>query len=175
MRTLSSALVTELGLTVTRPGFLVDVAFSTPLRLSTLGAISFGGNAYAAGAVRVAGLSWDGRASQSGALHFDNLDNALSAFLLNEGIAGRAINVFAVYAGATASGDIVQAFAGQGKLFELDPDGGMAVVQIVTGKANALYAPRSFINKANGFNYLDPSGKIYYVGGQKYRLERQVV
>lgn len=60
MKTLSAALLTELGLSVTRPGYLISLGFSVDLYLSTMGDISWAGQAWSGKDVKVSGISQDG-------------------------------------------------------------------------------------------------------------------
>ena len=62
MPTLSNPTLAALGLTVTRPGFLIQIEYSTILRLSTIGDVSWGGLLWAAADIRVSGLGQDGSA-----------------------------------------------------------------------------------------------------------------
>lgn len=169
MRTLSASLLTELGLTVTRPGYLVEIDFSTPLRLSTLGDITYGGNDWLAADVQVRGISAEGSAHQSGALIFNNTWSDFGALVLNEGVADRAIRVLAVYAGATA--DPVEVFNGVGDDAGFDAKGRLTI-NLHAAQMRSAFWPRARINAASGFTKIIPAGTRLTIGGQPYILER---
>lgn len=169
MRTLSTPTQTEIAKTYTDPGYLVEIAFSTVVRLSSRADVSWNGSTWLASNVRVDGLSSDGQGAQTGVLTLGNADNVFGALVLNEGVAGRAIKVWKFYDGATAAADPVQVFSGWGDEAEI----GLTEVRIslVSESLESLSSPRNFINKANGFNHLPPAGTIINWGGQAYRLE----
>lgn len=168
MRTLSGTLATELGLTITRPGYLVEIHYSTVLRLSTLGDISYGGYVWSAGDVRVAGLGRNEQGGQGATISIGNADLDFGAEWLNEGVADRRIRIYAVWAGA--SGEAVQEFVGVGDDAELD--GGRLAIRAIQDARRYTYSPRKFINPANGFNTLLPAGTKLAIGQQTYILER---
>lgn len=170
MRTLGASLLTELGLTVTRPGYLVEIAFSTPLRLSTMGDVTFNSQAWSAADVQVRGLSADGQGGQGGSLLFGNTWDDYGALVLNEGIADRAIQVWACYAGAP--GDSVQIFDGVGDDADWD-DAGRLTIRLAQSAVRSAFWPRTRINAAAGFNHLIPAGSKITVAGQTYILERR--
>lgn len=170
MRTLSSALLTELGLSVTRPGFLVQLGFSTTLRLSTMGDISWGGYTWAASDARINGLGQDGSAGNTGNLVLGNTDLAFGALVLNEGASDVPCAIWACYAGATAGGDPVQVFSGVTDGANIDAN--RVSLALVAQAVTTLYAPRVFINKAAGFNYLAPAGTKVVVGNETFVLDR---
>ena len=168
MQTLTPALLAELGLTVTRPGYLIELGYSTTLRLSTMGAVSWGGNVWAAADVRVSGVGQNGSASNSASLQLGNTDDGFGALILNEGASEIAAKIWVCYAGAT--GDPVQVFDGVTDGAEIDSN---KVTLALMAQGNAtLYSPRTFINKASGFNYLQPAGTKIYFGGETFILER---
>jgi hypothetical protein len=169
MKTLSSALLTELGLTITRPGHLVEIGFSVPLRLSTLGEISWGGNTWIAADVQVSGIRSDGTLAQSGSLRFANTFDDFGAAILNEGIADRSIKVYAVYAGAPD--DAVLMFDGVGDEASWDAQG-RVTIRLAQSATHTSFWPRRRINAASGFNHLIAAGTRITIGGQPYILER---
>lgn len=171
MRTLSAALLTELGLVVTRPGYLVQMNFSTTIRLSTMGDISWNGYTWVAADVALSGIGQDGTGMASGSLMLGNTDSAYGAVVLTEGASDIAVSIWACYAGATASGDPVQIFSGGMDGADIGTD--KVTVALVAQKNQTLSAPRVFINKANGFNFLQPAGTKIAVNGEVFILERK--
>ena len=169
MRTLSAALITELGLAVTRPGFLIQIGYSTVLRLSTMGDISWASNTWAAANVMVSDAGQDGSGGNGGTLTLGNTDGAYGALALNEGGAVP-VTIWACYAGATATGDPVQVFTGVTDGATIDEE--KVVLPLMSTGNETLYAPRVFINKASGFNYLQPAGTKIVVGNETFVLER---
>lgn len=170
MRTLSSSLISDLGLTVTRPGYLVEIAFSTTLRLSTLGDISFNGTSWTAADMRVSGLSADGRATQSGSITFANTWADYGVLVLDEGVADRPVRIWVCHAGAPD--DAVKVFDGVGDEASFDARGRLTL-QLASSAMRSAFWPRRRINAANGFATLMPAGTRLTLGGQPYVIERR--
>lgn len=169
MRTLSGALTTELGLTITRPGYLVEIVFATStLRLSTLGTLSYGGYTWTASDIKVSGLSRNEQGGQAGSLSIGNADLAIGALVLTDGVADRSIRIWSVWVGAPS--DAMLEFDGIGD----DADIGDLRVNIKLANDHRRYAysPRRFISPATGFNVLLPEGTKISIGGQTLVLER---
>jgi hypothetical protein len=78
--------------------------------------------------------------------------------------------VHACYAGATAAGDVVQVFAGVTD--GADIDARRVTLQLVAQANRTLYSPRVFINKAAGFNFLQPAGTKIFANGETFVLTR---
>lgn len=169
MRNLSAPLLAELGLTITRPGYLIEIEFASPLRLSTIGDVTYGGNNYAAADMQVRDIKADGSLNQGSALVFANTWQDMSAMILNEGIADRPVRVLAVYAGAPD--DAVEVFAGVCDDAAWDTKGRITI-RLTDAALNKAFWPRQRINKAAGFNTLMPAGTRVTVGGVPYIWER---
>ena len=170
MRTLSTAMAVELGLTVTRPGYLVRLGYSTTLYLSTLGDVSWDGQAWIAKDMKVSSVSQSGAGSNTGALEVGNTDDAFGALVLNEGASEIPVTVWAVYAGATATDDPVMVF--NGVTDGADISTSRVSFSLVPQRNDTLYSPRVFINKAAGFNFLQPAGTRIAFGNETFVLER---
>ena len=169
MRTLSGTLATELGLTVTRPGYLVEIVFATStLRLSTLGDLSYGGFTWVAGDIKVSGMARAERGGQAGSLSIGNADLAIGALVLADGVADRSIRIWSVWAGAPS--DAVLEFDGIGD--SADISGLRVNIRLVSDHRRYAYSPRRFISPATGFNVLLPAGSKISLGGQTIVLER---
>lgn len=171
MRILSDPLLNELSLTVTRPGYLIRLGFSTDLYLSTMGDISWDGHSWTGTDVKVSGLGQDGKGSNQGTLELGNTDNAFGALVLNEGTSDVPVQIWACYAGATAAGDPAQVFDGVADGAEVGTS--KVSLTLVEQGNKTLYSPRLFINKASGFNFLQPVGTKISVNGEVFILERK--
>lgn len=101
MRPLSDAQQARTSATITRPGYLVELNFSTPLRYSTLGNVHWAGKVFTGRALlTVTGLSSGmGNAPR---IAVGNLDGGLGQVLLAEGAQNVGINVWSFYADAGA-------------------------------------------------------------------------
>lgn len=167
MRTLDAALITELGLTVTRPGYLVSIGFSTPQYFSTLGDVSFDSKTWYGASLKVEGLQRATKTGRTAMLRFGDSDHAIAALVLNEGIADRAISIYSVYAGAPTHA--VLELNAVGDACEIGDLVGISVIEFATVKAKI---PRRRISADTGFNYLIPSGSGIFSNGSVYWINR---
>lgn len=115
-RTVSPATQTAIQQPVTTPGYLIELHFSSILRLTTRGEIvTWNGFSWAPQGFgrRPVTLSEGRSGVQSGLLTFANHDNSFSALLLGEGCAGKRCNIWIIYgAGSIALSDATYLFFG---------------------------------------------------------------
>ena len=166
MRTLSPELLTEIGLTFTKPGYLVFIDFSTPLYLSTLGDITYDGHTWIGADIKVSGLSKDDKGEARGSISLGNALLDYGALVLNEGVADRDVRILSVWAGVVEPNE---EFSGVGDSCEV---GERVSITLTSQRSRALYSPRRFINSSTGFLTLLPKGAKVTVGQQTYILER---
>lgn len=175
-RTLTSALTTEIGKAVTLPAYFVEIVFATPVRLSSRGTIAWGGNSWTSWDIRIGGLGQDGgNSTQSGTLMLGNTDLTLSALVLVEGVADRAINIWKFYGDAPGASDPVQIFAGVGDDASIDADSGVVVINVRQQSGRTAYAPRLYCTKEQGFSYLPAEGAVVTWGGETIRLTKDAI
>lgn len=166
MRTLADAIATEVALTYTRPGYLLEFGFSTPIRISTLGTLAWDGHTWLGGQkVDVQGLGWSMSATPRVAI--GNLDLAFGAVVLGEGAADKSVKIWAVYAGAPD--DAVPLFDGVADMAEV---GDMVVMTLAQRGSRTLYSPRRFVGPSAGVNHLRPENTRITLGGATYVLQR---
>jgi hypothetical protein len=172
-RDLTPALLTELGNPITTPAYFVEILFSTPLRLSSRGDLHWNGNDWQAHDLSISGLRYDiGSAQQSGNLVLGDTDSAISALILEQGIAGRGINVWKFYGVAPADGDPISIFAGTGDAVSVDEKSAGVNISLVQRNSRELYAPRRYQTRANGFSSLPVVGQVIFFNNANYKLER---
>lgn len=171
-RTLTSALLSELGKTVTRPGLLVEIAFPVVMRLSSMGDVAWDGKTWTGADIEVRGVAQSPMGDGAGAptLMWGNTDLAAGALVLTHGVDDRAVRVWAVYAGALALADAVMIFDGVGDAFGVDERS--VSIRLSTEAARVRRLPHRFVSPATGFNHLQPAGTRIVLGGQTYVLER---
>lgn len=162
-KTLAASLVTDTAKRITTPGYLVEINFTSPLRLSTRADQSYGGYSWTGGRLGKVDAGEGG-----GSLELLNADLAMSALVLGEGLADRAVTVWAFYADNPT--DVEQVFAGVADSSEIAVD--RVRVRLVPENRRTMYSPRRFINSAAGFNTLAPAGTRVSWGGQTFVLER---
>jgi len=162
-KTLAASLVTATGKTITTPGYLIEIDFATPLRLSSRGDQSHDGNTWTGGRLGQVQVGEEG-----GQIELMNGDLAMSALILNEGIADRAVSIWKFYDSNPT--DVVAVFSGVGDGVEIGID--RVRVKLAPENRRTQYSPRRFIGAATGFTQLIPAGTRITWGGQTYILER---
>ena len=174
-RSISGALTTAIGLDVVSPGYVVEIAFATPLRLSSRGTLVWSGNTWTTWDMRVQGLATEAQGSASGgSLVLGNADYTISALVLGEGVANRAVSVWKFYGDTTpAAGDPVKIFAGVADDAAIDPNNGTVTLKLVQTNAQALFAPRFYITPEMGFSFLPAPGSVIDWDGERYVLAEE--
>ena len=187
MKTISSATTTALAQPITAPGYLIRLDFPaiTAMSLSastqyysTLSDISWDDTPGGGGTVHtwtgtdasVSGLSQDGGGSANAQLTLGNTDYAIGAAVLLRGAADIPVNLWAVYSTTPAQPDPVQVFSGvtDGADIALDK----VTFTLVAQNNNTMQAPRVFIKKDSGFNFLQPEGTKVVWGNEIFELKR---
>lgn len=171
MRTLSSAAQAALAATVTRPIYLIEIAFSPVSRLSTAGDVTWNSLSWSGGErVAVSGLSADGSGRQSGRVVIGNADLVFGALVLNNGVADRAVTIWSGDAAALATGDLEMVFSGVIGSAETSIE--QVVLNLTSQGSRATVCPRRRIDASSGFNHLTPAGKQLRLGNITYTLQR---
>lgn len=168
MRILTTKLLDELNLTVTRPGYLIQIGFSSIIRLSSIGDVYWGNYYWYPTAFNVSGISHTGNAYSEATLSINNIDNTYSALVLNEGASDIPIKVYACY--SSLSETVTQVF--DGVIDGADIDTKNVTFRLTPQGNNTLYSPRVFISKPK-FNFLQPEGTKLVANGQTYVLKRK--
>ena len=172
-RTVTAALLTELGNPITTPAWFVEILFSTPLRLSSRGTLDWNGNTWQSRDLSIRGLGSDvSSAQQSGNLTIGDLDLSVWTLIQAQDIKGRGVNVWKFYGVAPAPTDPVQIFAGAGDAAAMDESSGGVNISLVQRSARELHAPRRYMTRAAGFPLLPVIGQTIYFNGENFKLER---
>jgi hypothetical protein len=153
------------------PGYLVEILFPTPLRLSTRGQVAWSGQTWLPWRVSVQGLTVDAQGSEStGSLVIGNADYSISALILLNGIAQRGVNIWKFYSATPGASDPVQIFAGLADAASFDPANRNVSVTLGQANTRALDAPRFYITAENGFNFVPAPGSFIDWDGERFEL-----
>lgn len=179
-RTLSGPMTAALAGPLTQPGYLIRFdypAVASPVLSalstyhSTLSTISWSGQSWLASDASVSGLSQDGSGSNAARLSLGNTDLAAGALVLVRGASDTPVSIWAVYSLAPAAGDPVQVFSGVVDGAEIGAD--KVVFNLIAANTATLQAPRVFINKESGFNFIQPEGTKIVWGSETFELKRK--
>jgi hypothetical protein len=167
MRTLSSPTSSAVTAPVTLPGYMLRIAFATPLRLSNRGALTWNSLDFIPGEFRVTELAFDstGTALTIG-VEIDNQDLAIGALILAEGLAGRAMTLWKFYGESPALADPVRLFQGIGDRATIPENGPVRI----TGRQADNFCPRVYMTPDAGFSRLPTPGQIITWNGETIRL-----
>lgn len=148
--------------------FLLEIHFSTVLRLSSRGTQSWGGYTWTGGRIiKVGGLKWDGKGKHSGFVDLLDVDMPYTALILNEGVAGRLVRAWQFYGDNPALADPVEVFYGEGD--EADMSNPAFAHITLVGKTPDS-SPRRVIGPATGLNHVTVAGTSLTWGGQTIKL-----
>ena len=168
MRTLSAAMIAEYGLDVIRPGYFIEIMFSTPVRWSTFEDVDWNGVDWLARDIKVSELSQDMNGVDNCTLDIGNGDGAAGALALGEKFSGKAIRVWAVYAGATDDDDAAEVYRGE---CDGAKTGARVIVETTRGQRTRC-CPRKFINRGIGLSCIQPVGHRIPWGSAVFVLAR---
>jgi hypothetical protein len=172
MRTISDHLETLVGAATTGPGYLVEIGFSTVLRLSTRGDINVLGNDWIGWKLSISGLSMDAsNPLQQGTMTLSNAELVISTLVLEEGIADRSIRIYKFYGEEPEEDDPVVVFDGVGGRADIDTASAEVKVTLRQQRDQVQFAPSIYITVEQGFSMLPPAGTIIQFNGQSYILE----
>lgn len=169
MRSLSIDLSAALGAPVQRPALLVEIGYSTPVRMTTHSAITWDSRTWVAGPVHVESLRV-GPFSVAGTVVIGNADGTAGAMLLAQGINDRPIRIYGYDAGATGAPDVVWLADASGSAGQVSARD----VRIqLRHRADGSYSPRARVGAAAGITQLLAAGTVLRINGIDLKLERR--
>lgn len=181
MRTLTSNYQVVVNNTTTSPGYLVEISFPAGIvHLSSIGTVVFNSETWVPGRLKVSGISQDTKVNSTGQLTIgvDPDDpNIMMGYALNEtqGFTGRTIRIWTFdqllldSSNNLGINDGILIFTGIGDRVSITPM--EIIVSISSANTNYLYAPRKYMNPANGFNFVQPKGLKIPWGTEIFVLE----
>ena len=170
-RALSDATQTAAAATVTQPGYLIEMLFDPPFRVSSRGAVSALGNDWIPWGVTFSGIGLGLQdITQSGAMVLNNAGTEISALALEQKFDDIAINVWAFYGDATNDDDPALVFAGVGGAFAIGADG-KVTVQLSRRGARTLFSPRHYMTPQQGFSFLPAAGTKVNWGNEVFTFQ----
>lgn len=170
LRSLPAGLETRVASRYTEPGYLVAIHYPTQIvRMSSRGTLSCQGETWVKQLLEISGLGSNGGGEAKGEIRLGNLDNAMAALFMTEGVKGRRVQVWLFDGDAPADDEIVLVFDGSADAPRLAVD--RAQVALVADRASVMTLPRGVISPAHGFTHQTASGTVFSWGTQTIRLE----
>lgn len=168
MPTVSADTLAATATRITQPGYLVEVLFDPPFRVSTRGDTTILGSEWRAWDVQIQGIAKDSASvAQNGTLVFGNPGLELSAYALGQKFNDRRVRIWAFDARAIGDDDPVLVFDGVGGKFSIAGNGDVTV-QIERRGSRTLYSPRRYITPQQGFTYVIPPGMTFTFNGEVF-------
>lgn len=174
MRTLSAPMEGFLAEDATRPGYLIEIAFNSSLKLSSRGTIEWNGATWLGWDVDVGGLSFDAKsATAQGTLSVSNTDLTVSTLCFAEGVAEREVSIWKFYGDAFGDDDALKLYTGSIDSCRVDYSRAAVQFQITQVGGRTAFAPRRFMTKAEGFNIIPPDGTRITWSGEVFELQSE--
>jgi hypothetical protein len=170
-RLISDATLAATTSVVTQPGYLVEMLFNPPFRVSSRGEISALGNDWVAWGVTFSGIGVGLQdVTQSGSMVLNNAGTEISALALAQKFDDIPVNIWAFYGDATNDDDPVLVFAGVGGAFTIGTDG-KVTVQLARRGSRTLFSPRHYMTPQQGFNFLPAAGTKVNWGNEIFTMQ----
>lgn len=171
MRTLSTNLQNRVADDVTRPGLLIEIGFSSPLKLSSRSTLAWSGSTWTAWDMDVGGMQADAtKGSINGSIRLGNTDLVVSTLIMAEGVADRSIIIRVFYGDAPAEDEVLAMYSGVCAGSRLQYQTASVEIAIDQGGGRTTYAPREYMTKYRGFNLLPADGTLIPWDGEMFEL-----
>lgn len=173
MRELSTGMAAAIAAPVTQPGYLIELLYSTPVRLCSRGDLTVLGNDWADYPFSLSGIDVDAvTPTQQGRISFGNADLMVSTLVLGpEGISDITINIWKFYGDAPDDADPLLIFSGVGGEATIDTANFKVDVSLRQAADRVQFAPNDYITVEAGFSLLPPAGKVLTFGKTEYTLQ----
>lgn len=168
MREITTKASISVSSSVQTPTFLVEIGFSTPIRLSTRGLVDYGGYAWFQGGVQVTDMSTGQAGTKTCRIIVPNNQFAFSAIVLAETASGKPVKVYKLFGEPPYSlEDATLLF--QGYIGDVPEMMERVVFNCTSQNARTLMVPSITIGTPY-FNYLPRAGQVIYWGEEQYEL-----
>jgi hypothetical protein len=156
----------------TQPFHIVRIDFPTDtVYLSEGPAVTYSGNVYLEGRVKVSNLTWTGDGSQTCTLEILNENNYAATLFLNNQIADADITIWTVHRKPDTTFTVPDVYAvGTVDNSELTLD--ELRLTLATSRYRTRFFPRNYMGNA-GFNYIPAEGTVVFWNSTTYVLERE--
>ena len=170
-RALSDATLTAAAGVVTQPGYLIEMLFNPPFRISSRGPVSALGNDWIPWGATFTGIGLSLQdATQNGSMVLSNAGTEISALALAQKFDDIPINIWAFFGDALSDDDPSLVFAGVGGAFTIGTDG-KVTVQIARRGSRTLFSPRHYMTPQQGFNFLPAAGTKVTWGNEVFTFQ----
>lgn len=168
---LSAGFIAAQAQVFTAPGLLIEIDFSTILRLCNRQTVTWNGFTWTIADIDLVNLAYDAQGEATAQLILGNADYAFSPTLFAEGIANKKIKVWQFYGDLSpATADVAVVFDGYGD--EPVIDEAQIRIGLTSKAADQEYYPFEFLSPATGFNWLPQDGEVVQWDGDNYTMRR---
>ncbi len=162
---IDAATITALGQEATKPRYLVELGFDSPVLLATYETVLWGNATFLAADLTVKGGS-------TPALSIFNEGAAVGALVLSEGAAGRSVKIWEIYGTETAVAGAPSGYGTPVLVFSGEMSKALVgdKIQIQCKQSAPLKTPRVIVS-APTFNHLPKAGARIHMHSQVFILE----
>lgn len=170
-RILPADALTEIAIDFTRPVYLVKMLFpSGTVHVSTGPQITFEGDVYQEGQVKVSTFRWNSDGTQQGEIFLSNENNASSALILNGTVNDVIIEIYKTYLIA-AGGNTTPVLYVKGSMDGSDVGPSESRVGVLATTGSTGFVPNRYFTVAEGFNWLPIEGEKITWGDEVFILQ----
>lgn len=168
MLSLPEMIAVETALPTTKPFYLIEIGFDSPLRLSTGIPVPWNSQNWVAVGARMVAINEGVSGAQSATISLSNIDSSASSLVLNEGTEDRPITIWQLYGGGPFGvNDAVKIFNGV-----IDDVPSMTAERVTLNAVSTSSAfqlcPRVYFEHV--CNHMPAAGAEFVWGGQRYIL-----
>lgn len=169
-RTVSSALSTELGKSITEIGYLVQLGLSSVARWSNIGQVSWNSQTWFDRSFQVAGLDFNADSELKARLDIANHDGVAGALLLDpsESMYDLTVTIYQFARGALAIDDVPLVATMAVDACRVTPE--RVTLDLTESNTDAQFSPRRRIAPPD-FAFATPAGTVIAWGNEIYTVE----
>jgi hypothetical protein len=116
------------------------------------------------------------KAAVRGSITLQDPDRTVTALVLDEGIDGKTVRVWAYYGDVPQLTAVdlwspIELFYGIVGECSINPGGGRVNLELISSASRVQFSPRLRITRANGFNWLPARGTVIEFGGERFEIQ----
>jgi len=171
-RSVSVAVWAQLSKRITKPGYLVIIAFPSPLFLSSRGALVWNEIQFSDMAMDISGLGALNNTVGTGSITLLDVDQFLTNLVITVTVVERGVAIFQIADDAPEYADPVLIFQGITDGMTVDMSRGSITLDLIPSMSRT-FSPRYYCAAETGMNWVPPNGTIITWGSEKITIERR--
>jgi hypothetical protein len=171
VRTVSSALSTELANTITEVGYLVEINLASVQRWSNIGQVSWNAQTWLDRSFEIGGLDFNAESELTARLAIANHDGVAGALFIDptESMYDLTVTIYQFARGALGASDVPLIATMAVDACRITPD--RVTLDLAEVNTDAQFSPRRRIAPSEGFSFATPAGVTIPWGNETYTVE----